>query len=449
MNLINEVGSVGGGEPDAPEHVAKQDLSLDERAELLNRYQQIRAESANLADPLSSEDMQLQSMADASPTKWHLAHTSWFFETFILHRYLTGYRLFDPEFHHLFNSYYNSLGQPFARPQRGLLSRPDIEQVFRYRSHIDRAIEQLLIEEDCPAELAGLLTLGVNHEQQHQELLLTDIKHAFSINPLLPAYVEGEEGDDDRGDENPASLEWLNVPEDTYTLGSDTDSFHFDNEGPAHQQLIPSYRIASRLVTNGEFLAFMEEGGYRDHRLWLSDGWAWVNQNGRQAPLYWQRRDGDWYQFTLAGLQPLDMHAPVSHVNYYEADAYASWAGMRLPTEFEWEVAAWLHRRPDTLSSANLLETRKFRPVAEPVGRPQFLGNLWEWTGSAYRPYPGFRASADAVGEYNGKFMCNQMVLRGGSCATPASHIRISYRNFFYPHQAWQFTGIRLAGDPD
>ncbi|WP_295802401.1 ergothioneine biosynthesis protein EgtB [uncultured Microbulbifer sp.] len=427
---------------------ATSELSLDTRAALLNRYQQVRAESVFLTDPLTAEDMQLQSMADASPTKWHLAHTSWFFETFILQRYLQGYRVFDPDYHHLFNSYYNSLGQPFSRPQRGLLSRPDLDQVFAYRGHIDRALEQLLTEEECPGEVASLLTLGLNHEQQHQELLLTDILHAFSINPLLPGYLD-EQTDAEPVPEGESAIRWLQVPEDIYTLGSEGDDFHFDNEAPAHQQHLNAFCVASRLVTNREYLDFILDGGYREPRLWLSDGWAWVQQNHAVAPLYWQERGGEWYQFTLAGLLPLDLDAPVSHVSFYEADAFASWAGFRLPTEFEWEVAAWLHRQPNPLSSANLLEKRRYRAVAETASSPRFLGNLWEWTGSAYLSYPGFRASADAVGEYNGKFMCNQMVLRGGSCVTPASHIRISYRNFFYPHQAWQFTGIRLAGDSD
>ncbi|WP_226661381.1 ergothioneine biosynthesis protein EgtB [Microbulbifer aggregans] len=445
MNLITQAGSEVAGESGTSH--PNQELSIESCVELLNHYQQVRAESGALADPLSAEDMQLQSMPDVSPSKWHLGHTSWFFETFVLRKHLTGYRVFDPDYHHLFNSYYNSLGQPFARPQRGLLSRPDIEQVFAYRRYVDQAIERLLTEEEPPPDVWNLITLGLNHEQQHQELMLTDIKHAFSINPLLPAYQEDLEPDEaPTGQAHP--LGWLAVPEDIYTLGSDGDTFHFDNEGPPHQQFIPAFSIASRLVTNAEYLEFMEEGGYLEPRLWLSDGWTWVNQNHRKAPLYWQQREGHWYQFSLAGLVPLNLDAPVCHLSYYEADAFATWAGKRLPTEFEWEVAAWLHRQPDTLSSANLMEKRKFDACIESSGRPQFLGNLWEWTSSAYQPYPGFRASTDAVGEYNGKFMCNQMVLRGGSCATPASHIRISYRNFFYPHQAWQFTGIRLAGDP-
>ncbi|TLM76419.1 ergothioneine biosynthesis protein EgtB [Microbulbifer harenosus] len=460
MSLISDTGS-GVYTNVVSEQVfddANRDLSLDERAALIDQFHWVRRETESLTDPLSAEDMQLQSMADTSPSKWHLAHTSWFFETFLLRDALPGYRVFDQSFHHIFNSYYNSLGQPFSRPQRGLLSRPSIEQVFSYRAHIDRHIEQWLIEEDVTAAQAELLTLGIHHEQQHQELLLTDIKHAFSQNPVYPAYREDLDQFADEVDGG-TPLEWLHVPEDHYTLGSDGegfgfDSFSFDNEGPAHQRFQPAFRIASRLITNGEYLEFLQDGGYREPRLWLSDGWSHIQQTTKpgvqQAPLYWREIDGEWFQFTLAGLQPLDLNAPVCHVSFYEADAYASWAGRRLPTEFEWEIAAWLHSKKDAVQAANLLENRRFQPVAEyPTDERdvQLLGNLWQWTASAYAPYPGYRASSEAVGEYNGKFMCNQMVLRGGSCVTPRSHIRISYRNFFYPHQAWQFTGIRLAGD--
>lgn len=420
------------------------EVDTEIRQQLLTRYARIRGETEQLADPLSAEDMQLQSMPDASPTKWHLAHTSWFFETFVLRQQLPGYRLFDPDFHHLFNSYYNSLGTPFSRPQRGLLSRPDLDTVFAYRRAVDSSVEKLL--ENCPVtpELEALIILGLNHEQQHQELLLTDIKHAFSINPTLPAYtdtsVEEEEG-------QPGELKWLEIPAGVYGIGSEGEHFYFDNESPAHQQLLQDFRITSRLVTNGEFLEFIEDGGYREPRLWLSDGWANVRQLAHEQPLYWQKREGRWHQFTLGGLQPIVETEPVCHINFYEADAYATWAGCRLPTEFEWEAAACLLRKPDQLASANMLEKRTFRPLSAGSGQTQFLGDLWEWTSSAYLPYPGFRSSAAAVGEYNGKFMCNQKVLRGGSCITPAEHIRMSYRNFFYPHQSWQFTGIRLAGD--
>nr|WP_010130393.1 ergothioneine biosynthesis protein EgtB [Microbulbifer agarilyticus] len=431
-------------------------LSLDERSALLMQYQSVRQQTERIVQPLSPEDLQLQSMPDASPGKWHLAHTSWFFETFILQPHCPAYDGFHPEFHHLFNSYYNALGTPFSRPQRGLLSRPSLDQVFAYRQHVDSEIARWLIEEEVDGDLANLLVLGLNHEQQHQELVLTDIKHALSINPIFPAYKqESDESHTER--DSLAGLSWLSVPEDTYTLGGDGKAFAFDNEGPPHQRYQPAFRIASRLVTNGEYLAFMKAGGYQQPRLWLSDGWAHVNQSERRAPLYWREVEGTWYEFTLSGLQPLDLDAPVCHVNFYEADAFATWAGFRLPTEFEWEIAAWLHCQPDAAERGNMLEAGHFHPQpeldnfdaqtsAEGQGA-QLLGNVWQWTSSAYQPYPGFKASADAVGEYNGKFMCNQMVLRGGSCVTPRSHIRISYRNFFYPHQVWQFTGIRLAGD--
>ncbi|WP_193164307.1 ergothioneine biosynthesis protein EgtB [Microbulbifer hainanensis] len=421
------------------------EVDTEVRAELLARYRRIRGETEQLSDPLSAEDMQLQSMSDASPTKWHLAHTSWFFETFLLRPHLPGYRPFDPDFHQLFNSYYNSLGTPFSRPQRGLLSRPDLEAVFAYRRRIDSCMEQLLTQVPLISSLDALVTLGLNHEQQHQELLLTDIKHAFSINPVLPAYADG--GVDEDTEDGAPPLVWLPINGGLHRIGSEGDHFYFDNESPIHQQLVGDFAVASRLVTNAEYLEFIEDGGYREPRLWLSDGWALIQREQRTCPHYWQQREGRWYQFTLGGLQPLLGHEPVCHVSFYEADAFATWAGRRLPTEFEWEVAACQLRRPDQLAGANLLEKRSFRPLTATSGQNQFLGDLWEWTSSAYLPYPGFRPSADAVGEYNGKFMCNQKVLRGGSCVTPADHIRMSYRNFFYPHQSWQFTGIRLAGD--
>ncbi|SHE62080.1 ergothioneine biosynthesis protein EgtB [Microbulbifer donghaiensis] len=421
------------------------EVNSEIQQQLLSRYRRVRGETEQLVDPLSAEDMQLQSMPDASPTKWHLAHTTWFFETFVLRPHFPGYRQFDPGFHQLFNSYYNSLGTPFRRPQRGMLSRPDLDTVFAYRRFVDDFIGRLLDEHLLTQELETLITLGLNHEQQHQELLLTDIKHALSINPTFPAYSDPIPEEEDTGQAE--ELRWLRIAGGVYGIGSEGEHFYFDNESPAHQQLLQDFSIASRLVTNGEFLEFIEDGGYRDPRLWLSDGWAHVQQNACTHPLYWQKREEGWHQFTLHGLQPVATAEPVCHINFYEADAYASWTGKRLPTEFEWEAAAFQLRRPDQLATANLLEKRALRPLAAERGQTQFLGDLWEWTSSAYLPYPGFRASSDAVGEYNGKFMCNQKVLRGGSCVTPAEHIRMSYRNFFYPHQAWQFTGIRLAGD--
>lgn len=421
------------------------EVDREVQQQLLMRYGRIRGETEQLADPLSAEDMQLQSMPDASPIKWHLAHTSWFFETFVLRRHLPGYRQFDPDFHQLFNSYYNSLGTPFSRPRRGLLSRPDLESVFAYRRAVDQYMLNLMTTHPLTPRLEALITLGLNHEQQHQELLLTDIKHAFSINPILPAYTELTPDEEEPG--NGDACRWLDIPGGIYSIGSEGEHFYFDNESPAHQQMLQDFRIASRLVTNGELLEFIEDGGYREPCLWLADGWADIQREGREHPLYWHKREGQWHQFTLGGLQPIVPAEPACHINFYQADAYASWAGFRLPTEFEWEAAACLLRKPDQLAVANLLEKRAFRPLAAQAGQTQFLGDLWEWTSSAYLPYPGFRASSDAVGEYNGKFMCNQKVLRGGSCITPSEHIRMSYRNFFYPQQSWQFTGIRLAGD--
>ncbi|GAA5523578.1 hercynine oxygenase [Microbulbifer aestuariivivens] len=422
--------------------------------DLLSRYRSVRAETEQLATPLSAEDMQIQSMADASPTKWHLAHTTWFYETFILRELNPQYRVFDPRYHEIFNSYYHSLGQPFSRPLRGLLSRPSIDEIYAYRAYVDRAISTVLQGGGEERRLNNLVLLGLNHEQQHQELLLTDIKHALSINPLLPAYINNADAGSGENGQKVEALEWIAVNGGIFNIGASAggdqanegDNFCFDNETPSHPLLVQDFRIASRLVTNGEFLEFIEDGGYRQHRLWLSDGWSWVNTHSVQHPHYWRRVDGSWQQFTLCGLQPLAYAEPVCHLNFYEADAFATWAGFRLPTEFEWEVAACQLCTPDDLAAANLLEKRHWHPAASHQQR-QLLGDVWEWTSSAYQPYPGFRASGDAVGEYNGKFMCNQKVLRGGSCVTPSSHIRSSYRNFFYPHQFWQFTGIRLAGD--
>ncbi|WP_299581183.1 ergothioneine biosynthesis protein EgtB [uncultured Microbulbifer sp.] len=421
------------------------EVSLDEvRQQVLTAYLRVRGETEHLAAPLSAEDMQLQSMPDASPAKWHLAHTSWFFETFILANFQPKYQLFDPVFHHLFNSYYNSLGTPYSRPQRGLISRPGIERVYAYRQFVDTAMERLLREHALSPALNALIDLGLNHEQQHQELLLTDIKHALSLNPMAPSYSDSLPEDEV---DNIDRLRWLEIPGGFYGIGSDGEDFFFDNEGPVHQQSLPGFSIASRLVSNDEYLAFIEDGGYQKHRLWLSDGWSLVQQHRQSHPMYWRETADGWQQYTLHGLQPINLLEPVHHLSFYEADAFATWAGKRLPTEFEWEAAACHLRQLNQFASANLLEKRYLKPLPAQNGQTQFLGDLWEWTSSAYLPYHGYKAHKDAVGEYNGKFMCNQKVLRGGSFATPADHIRISYRNFFYPHQAWQFTGIRLAGD--
>jgi ergothioneine biosynthesis protein EgtB len=411
---------------------------------LLQRYHAVRRTSEALAAPLTAEDQQIQSMPDASPTKWHLAHTTWFFETFLLEGHLRGYRPFDPEFGFLFNSYYEAVGPRHARPQRGLLTRPPLARVLAYRRHVDAAMARLAGGAAADGAVAPLIVLGLNHEQQHQELLLMDIKHAFACNPLHPAYAPVAAAALCKA----APLRWVEVAGGIREIGHDGDGFAFDNEGPRHQVLIRDFRIASRLVTNGEYLDFVEDGGYARPELWFMDGIETVRREGWQAPFYWRAGDGGWSEFTLAGLRPLDPAAPVAHVSYYEAAAYAAWAGKRLATEAEWECAA-AALGPDMEKGANLLDSGRLHPVtAEDGGGPaQMIGDLWEWTQSAYGSYPGFRPAAGAIGEYNGKFMANQMVLRGGACVTPPGHIRATYRNFFYPHQRWMFSGIRLAED--
>jgi ergothioneine biosynthesis protein EgtB len=409
-----------------------------------HRLFQTRKLSIELAAPLSAEDMAVQAMDDASPTKWHLAHTTWFFETFVLTPYLPGYQLFDEAFNYCFNSYYEHQGPRQPRPKRGLLTRPSLERILAYREHVDLALAQLLAEQPAasPAWMRRL-EIGINHEQQHQELILTDILALFAANPLRPAYRAARVGSD-RGRLEPAR--WLDFPGGVFRIGHEGSGFAWDNEQPRHDALLRPFRLADRPVTNWEWLEFIADGGYETPTLWLSDGWATVNRENWRAPLYWERRDAEWLEMTLEGLQPLSLGAPVAHVSYYEADAFARWSGDRLPTEFEWEVAAATARE-----EGNFLETAALRPrpaEAEPNGSPrQMFGDVWEWTQSAYLPYPGYRAPEGALGEYNGKFMVGQQVLRGGSCATPERHIRASYRNFFYPHQRWQFTGLRLASE--
>jgi ergothioneine biosynthesis protein EgtB len=409
-----------------------------------HRLFQTRKLSIELAAPLSAEDMAVQAMDDASPTKWHLAHTTWFFETFVLTPYLPGYQLFDEAFNYCFNSYYEHQGPRQPRPKRGLLTRPPLERILAYREHVDLALAQLLAEQPAasPAWMRRL-EIGINHEQQHQELILTDILALFAANPLRPAYRAARVGSD-RGRLEPAR--WLDFPGGVFRIGHEGSGFAWDNEQPRHDALLRPFRLADRPVTNWEWLEFIADGGYETPTLWLSDGWTTVNRENWRAPLYWERRDAEWLEMTLEGLQPLRLDAPVAHVSYYEADAFARWSGDRLPTEFEWEVAA-----ATACEEGNFLETAALRPrpaEAEPDGSPrQMFGDVWEWTQSAYLPYPGYRAPEGALGEYNGKFMVGQQVLRGGSCATPERHIRASYRNFFYPHQRWQFTGLRLASE--
>lgn len=414
-------------------------------SELAARYRDVRGWTESLCRSLEPEDYVVQSMPDASPAKWHLAHTTWFFETFILQPATPDYAAFDPQFGFLFNSYYNAVGDRHPRPKRGLLTRPTVEEVYSYREQIDEAMLALLQAELDDARRA-VVEIGLNHEQQHQELLLTDLKHLFSQNPLRPAYRQTDETQF-APSPTPPDLQWTAQPEDLYDLGHAGGRFCYDNETPRHQVFLQEFELASRLVTNAEYLRFIEDGGYRRSELWLSDGWDTACRNGWEAPLYWERRKDDWWSFTLQGMQPLDAFAPVCHVSFYEADAYARWAGARLPRESEWETIA-----ASVPVAGNLLESERFQPVCAALppaaeGCQQMFGDVWEWTASPYAPYPGYRPPQGALGEYNGKFMCNQMVLRGGSCATATSHIRPTYRNFFYPDARWQFSGIRLALD--
>ncbi|MCE2510001.1 MAG: ergothioneine biosynthesis protein EgtB [Alphaproteobacteria bacterium] len=406
-------------------------------ADLKTRYRAVRARTDALAARLSPEDQAVQSMPDASPTKWHLAHTTWFFEAFLLHPFFEGYDAFHPDYGYLFNSYYEAAGDRHPRSERGLLTRPGLDEVLAYRAHVDRAMEGLL--DGAGTDAAALAVLGLNHEEQHQELILTDILHLFSQNRLKPAYAPYQPAPVPV----PRALAWTDFPGGITPIGAEGSGFAYDNERPRHDVLLRPYRLASRAVTNGEWQAFLADGGYERPELWLSDGWAWVRAEGVAAPLYWEMREGAWGSMTLAGFKPVEAASPVVHVSFYEADAFARWAGKRLPSEAEWEAAA-----ATVPPLGNTLGTGLLRPVAaETEGLAQLFGDVWEWTQSAYAPYPGYRAPAGALGEYNGKFMCNQLVLRGGSCVTPDGHVRASYRNFFYPHQRWQFSGLRLAED--
>ena len=419
-----------------------QRTTVSGRRALENRLLDTRHLSHELAAPLSAEDMTVQAMEDASPTKWHLAHATWFFENFILTKHLPGYILFDDSFNYCFNSYYESQGARQPRPKRGVLTRPSSECVFAYRAHVDEGLAKLFDNGVAPSsEISRLVEIGINHEQQHQELLLTDILALLAANPLRPAYRPRRPLPAAEADE----LSWIEYPGGIRQAGCDGKGFGWDNEFPQHEVLIHPFSLADRLVNNGEWMDFIAEGGYRTASLWLADGWATINREGWEAPLYWEQRDGRWLAMTLEGLQPVERAAPVAHISYYEADAFARWTGNRLPTEFEWEIAA--QELPVT---GNSLATRALRtlPAQAPTGRPrQMFGDVWEWTQSAYLPYPGYRLPPGALGEYNGKFMVSQQVLRGGSCATPPGHTRATYRNFFYPHQRWQFMGLRLGSE--
>jgi len=410
---------------------------------LAERLDAVRATTLRLAAPLSAEDCALQSMPDASPVKWHLAHTTWFFETLLLERYARGYRPFDPWYRGLFNSYYNAVGTQHPRPERGLLSRPSLDEVRSYRTHVESHLGPLVARADHDAGVASLLELGLQHEQQHQELILTDLKHLLSRNPLQPAYRERWP----LTAVKPRRSCWIGFGGGMAAVGHQGAGFCFDNEEPRHHVFLNPFEVASQPVTHGDFLAFIDDGGYTRPELWLSLGWEAVQAQRWTAPMYWEQRDGCWTTFTLHGRAEIDPATPMAHASYFEADAYARWAGARLPTEFEWEVVA-----AECPVDGNFQDSGALHPLAPradpPDGRPgQLFGDVWEWTRSAYAPYPGFAAAPGAVGEYNGKFMCNQYVLRGGSCATPRSHVRATYRNFFPPEARWQFSGVRLARD--
>lgn len=419
-------------------------LTENDRIELIQHYQQIRQQTETICIPLEIEDYVIQGMDDVSPAKWHLAHTTWFFETLILIPNLKNYKIFDPLFQDLFNSYYQSLGTPYPRLKRGLLSRPTVKKIYDYRHAIDDQIQHYLLT--CSIEQLQIieekLIIGFQHEQQHQELLLMDIKYNYSLNPEYPAYSALQP------QSHTKILKETFIPVEGIitTIGFRGNGFSYDNESPPHSCILSAYNIANRLVTAGEYLEFIQDGGYKNPLFWLSDGWDWVVKNHQKAPLYWINLNGQWKLFTLNGLVEINTEEPISHVNYYEADAYARWRGMRLPTEMEWEHFVTLNKL--TPEKGNFLENKKFHP--QPIkssfsSLTQFFGDVWEWTCSNYSPYPGYKPYTGALGEYNGKFMCNQMVLRGGSCVTPKSHIRATYRNFFYPDKQWAFSGFRLV----
>ncbi|MEM7540736.1 MAG: ergothioneine biosynthesis protein EgtB [Pseudomonadota bacterium] len=411
------------------------------RDTLAKRYLETRELSNTLIAPLSAEDACVQSMPDASPAKWHIAHTTWFFETFLLKSCESNYRPFHEAFEFLYNSYYNGVGAQYSRPDRGLITRPSLDDILGYRQYVDARMGDLIETLDAGDPAIDLIELGINHEQQHQELLLMDIKHLFSLNPLYPSYASGAPA---ISAPEPHALGWRTHSEGIGEFGSAGSSFCFDNETPVHKHYLEAFEIADRVVTNGEFLAFIDDGGYQSPLLWLSDGWSVVNEHSWLAPLYWRQVDGVWHEFSLRGLHPLDLSAPVCHVSFYEADAFARWSRARLPSEYEWErVAASRTLNGNFLDLSCLVP----KPASIEGSYRQLFGDVWEWTHSAYTPYPGFKTAPGAVGEYNGKFMSNQMVLRGGCCVTPPGHTRVTYRNFFYPHNRWQFAGIRLARD--
>ncbi len=435
-------------------------MQVETQTILAERYAVIRAFSESLCDGLATEDYVVQSMEDVSPTKWHLAHTTWFFETFVLREFDEDYKLFHEQYPFLFNSYYVQAGERHCRAQRGYLSRPTVEEVFAYRRHVDEHMEALLdgFDEASNPRLAEVLEIGLNHEQQHQELMLTDIKHVFSVNPLRPEYREGTH--ETAAPHGP--MQWIPFEAGLHEIGFEPsgetarEGFHFDNEGPRHRAFVEGFELGNRLVTCGEFLEFMADGGYKRPELWLSEGWAAVNHNDWTEPFYWEMRSDEWWHFTLHGMRRVDLNEPLTHVSYFEADAYARWADARLASEFEWEIAANKLPLEGNFVDAGHLHPRSVaKMINEGDGAPaaprlqQMFGEAWQWTQSQYSPYPGYKPVDGALGEYNGKWMSNQFVLRGGSCATSRSHIRRTYRNFFHAAATWQFTGIRLARTPN
>ena len=416
---------------------------------LISNYGTLRSQSVNITEGLTAEDMQAQSMPDASPLKWHLAHTTWFFEAFILKPHSPGYQAFNQNFEFLFNSYYESVGERHARPERGLLTRPSLENIFAYREYVNDNMLNLLQQHADNAELHKLTTVGLHHEMQHQELMLTDVLHLLSRNPLLPAVITPSQ-QSDKPPQTAEPLSFIACDGGMIEVGAHKNGFSYDCEQPRHRQFLTPFRLSNRLITNGEWLEFMADKGYENSLLWLSDGWAHKQKYHWEQPLYWQQKEGEWFQFGLDGLQPLNLAAPVCHISYYEANAYANWREKRLPREFELEfLSEKQHSTKQSIEKANFLESKLWRPQVCPSGPglQQLYGDCWEWTQSNFLPYPNFKAELGALGEYNGKFMANQMVLKGGSCATPQQQIRSSYRNFFHPHQRWQFTGLRLAED--
>ncbi|MFT5141743.1 MAG: ergothioneine biosynthesis protein EgtB [Rhodothermales bacterium] len=410
--------------------------SPSKNASVTDRFRAIRGFTEGLCQTLVPEDFVIQSMTDCSPLRWHLAHTTWFFETFVLSEFADGYKLYDDQFPYLFNSYYIQAGERFDRPRRGLLSRPTVADIFAYRAHVDQAMEGFLAEASPSERLAAapVLEIGLNHEQQHQELMLTDVKHMLAQNPLNPVF---------RPCDLPSiantALTWYRFEEGIRHIGHEGEEFCYDNELPRHRVFLEPFELASRLVTNSEFAAFVDDGGYRDPLLWLSEGWNTLQNEGWTKPMYWERHDGGWREFTLSGLHALDPSAPACHLSFFEADAYARWAGARLPTEFELEAAVGETGAP--AQDGHFVD----EGFLHPIGGDALMGDLWQWTSSSYGPYPGYSPPPGALGEYNGKFMCNQYVLRGGSCATSQSQVRDTYRNFFPAYARWQFSGIRLA----